>query len=80
MTEGELADLLEDFNEGRIQFAFVKVKDQNSGLPKNVLIAWCGGGVSPDPSNSSRRRAYIASSSRKRDSMSAPNASNSLGT
>ncbi|KAK1837331.1 hypothetical protein QBC39DRAFT_7074 [Podospora conica] len=43
--EGELADLIEDFNEGRIQFAFVKVKDPNSGLPKNVLIAWCGGGV-----------------------------------
>lgn len=44
-TEGELADLVEDFNEGRIQFAFVKVKDPNTALPKNVLIAWCGGGV-----------------------------------
>ncbi|KAK3362808.1 hypothetical protein B0T25DRAFT_444616 [Lasiosphaeria hispida] len=43
--DGELADLIEDFNEGRIQFAFVKVKDPNTGLPKNVLIAWCGGGV-----------------------------------
>lgn len=28
-----------------MQFAFVKVKDPNSGLPKSVLIAWCGGGV-----------------------------------
>lgn len=44
-TDGELADLIEDFNEGRIQFAFVKVKDPNTALPKNVLIAWCGGGV-----------------------------------
>ena len=44
-ADGELADLVEDFNEGRIQFAFVKIKDPNSGLPKNVLIAWCGGGV-----------------------------------
>ncbi|KAK2068732.1 hypothetical protein P8C59_003360 [Phyllachora maydis] len=43
--DGELADLVDDFNEGRIQFAFVKVKDPNTGLPKNVLIAWCGGGV-----------------------------------
>ncbi|GJN72887.1 hypothetical protein PLIIFM63780_006953 [Purpureocillium lilacinum] len=43
--DGELADLIEDFNEGRIQFAFVKVKDPNTALPKNVLIAWCGGGV-----------------------------------
>ncbi|OAA39686.1 actin binding protein [Metarhizium rileyi] len=43
--KGELADLIEDFNEGRVQFAFVKVKDPNTSLPKNVLIAWCGGGV-----------------------------------
>ncbi|KAL2128838.1 hypothetical protein VTI74DRAFT_8584 [Chaetomium olivicolor] len=43
--DGELADLAEDFNEGRIQFAFVRVKDPNTGLPKNVFIAWCGGGV-----------------------------------
>ncbi|KAG5929349.1 hypothetical protein E4U42_006180 [Claviceps africana] len=43
--DGELTDLIEDFNEGRIQFAFVKVKDPNTALPKNILIAWCGGGV-----------------------------------
>ncbi|CAK7563896.1 MAG: actin binding protein [Sporothrix epigloea] len=42
---GELEELIEDFSEGRIQFAFVRVKDPNSGLPKNVLVAWCGGGV-----------------------------------
>ncbi|CAK7220525.1 actin binding protein [Sporothrix bragantina] len=42
---GELDELIEDFSEGRIQFAFVRVQDPNSGLPKNVLIAWCGGGV-----------------------------------
>ena len=28
-----------------MQFAFLKVKDPNTSLPKNVLIAWCGGGV-----------------------------------
>nr|KMM64211.1 app1 [Coccidioides posadasii RMSCC 3488] len=43
--EGELIDLIEEFSEGRIQFAYVKVKDPNTGLPKNVLIAWCGEGV-----------------------------------
>ncbi|KAH9826702.1 protein app1-like [Teratosphaeria destructans] len=43
--EGELLDLIEEFSDGRIQFAFVKVKDPNTGLPKNVLIAWCGEGV-----------------------------------
>lgn len=45
LIEGELADLIEDFSEGKVQFAFVKVKDPNTGLPKNVLIAWCGEGV-----------------------------------
>jgi hypothetical protein len=44
-ADGELAELVEEFSEGRIQFAFARVKDPNSGLPKNVLIAWCGGGV-----------------------------------
>ncbi|KAF1932222.1 uncharacterized protein M421DRAFT_416946 [Didymella exigua CBS 183.55] len=43
--EGELLDLMDEFSDGRIQFAFVKVKDPNSSLPKNVLIAWCGEGV-----------------------------------
>ncbi|KAJ9130790.1 Drebrin-like protein, partial [Coniochaeta hoffmannii] len=54
-SEGELSELIEDFNEGRIQFAYVKVKDPNTGLPKNVLIAWCGGGV-PE-----RTRGYFTS-------------------
>lgn len=43
--EGELLDLVDEFSDGRIQFAFVKVKDPNTSLPKNVLIAWCGEGV-----------------------------------
>ncbi|KAL3432527.1 hypothetical protein BDV09DRAFT_173784 [Aspergillus tetrazonus] len=43
--EGELADLIDEFSEGKIQFAFVKVIDTNTGLPKSVLIAWCGEGV-----------------------------------
>ncbi|MCJ1308838.1 hypothetical protein MMC25_002493 [Agyrium rufum] len=43
--EGELIDLIEEFSDGRIQYAFVKVKDPNTSLPKNVLIGWCGEGV-----------------------------------
>jgi hypothetical protein len=35
-----LIDLVDEFSDGRIQFAFVKVKDPNTSLPKNVLIAW----------------------------------------
>jgi len=38
--EGELLDLIDDFSDGKIQFAFVKVKDPNTTLPKSVLIAW----------------------------------------
>jgi len=43
--EGELTDLIDEFSDGRIQFAFVKVKDPNTTLPKNALVAWCGEGV-----------------------------------
>jgi hypothetical protein len=35
-----LIDLIDDFSDGKIQFAFVKVKDPNTSLPKNVLIGW----------------------------------------
>ena len=35
-----MIDLVDEFSDGRIQFAFVKVKDPNTSLPKNVLIAW----------------------------------------
>jgi hypothetical protein len=32
--------MIDEFNDGRIQFAFLKVKDPNTSLPKSVLIAW----------------------------------------
>ena len=44
-TEGELVDLIDEFSDGRVQFAFAKVKDPNTTLPKSVLIGWCGEGV-----------------------------------
>ncbi|KAL8798631.1 MAG: hypothetical protein Q9182_006506 [Xanthomendoza sp. 2 TL-2023] len=43
--EGDLAELIDEFSDGRVQFAFVRVKDPNTTLPKFVLIAWCGEGV-----------------------------------
>lgn len=43
--EGELIDLIDEFSDGRVQFAFVKVKDPNTSLPKYVLVGWCGEGV-----------------------------------
>jgi len=39
-AEGDLSDLVEEFSDGRVQFAFVKVKDPNTTLPKSALIAW----------------------------------------
>ena len=43
--EGELLDMIDEFSDGRIQFAFVKITDPNTRLPKSVLVAWCGEGV-----------------------------------
>lgn len=35
-----LEGLREEWDEGKIQYAFAKVKDPNSGLPKFVFISW----------------------------------------
>ncbi|CAG8471373.1 23582_t:CDS:10 [Cetraspora pellucida] len=43
--DGGLDELQEEFNDGKIQYAYVKLKDPNSELPKIVLIGWCGEGV-----------------------------------
>ena len=43
--KGDLDDLSEEFSDGRIQYAFVRVQDPNSQLPKFVLINWCGEGL-----------------------------------
>lgn len=44
-VEGELVDLIDEFSDGRVQFAFLKIKDPNTSLPKSLLIGWCGEGV-----------------------------------
>ncbi|EJD08583.1 uncharacterized protein FOMMEDRAFT_117069 [Fomitiporia mediterranea MF3/22] len=43
--DGGLEELEEKFKDGRIQYAFVRVKDPNTELPKFVQINWCGEGV-----------------------------------
>jgi drebrin-like protein len=45
ITEGELVDFIDEFSDGRTQFGYVKVKDPNTGIPKNAFVAWCGEGV-----------------------------------
>lgn len=39
-TDGGLEELVEELNSGKVMFAFCKVEDPNSGLPKYVLINW----------------------------------------
>ncbi|OCB86325.1 hypothetical protein A7U60_g6639 [Sanghuangporus baumii] len=43
--DGGLEELQDEFSDGRIQYAFVRVKDSNTELPKFVQINWCGDGV-----------------------------------
>lgn len=39
-TEGGLEEMVEELNSGKVMYAFCRVKDPNSGLPKFVLINW----------------------------------------
>nr|KAF6319348.1 drebrin like [Myotis myotis] len=43
--EGGLEEVVEELNSGKVMYAFCRVKDPNSGLPKFVLINWTGEGV-----------------------------------
>ncbi|XP_075885889.1 drebrin-like a isoform X2 [Nelusetta ayraudi] len=43
--DGGLEELVEELNSGKVMYAFCRVQDPNSGLPKFVLINWTGEGV-----------------------------------
>uniref|UniRef100_A0A672P6D0 Drebrin-like protein B n=1 Tax=Sinocyclocheilus grahami TaxID=75366 RepID=A0A672P6D0_SINGR len=43
--DGGLEEMVEELNSGRIMYAFCKVLDPSSGVPKFVLINWTGEGV-----------------------------------
>uniref|UniRef100_A0A669Q2L5 Drebrin like n=1 Tax=Phasianus colchicus TaxID=9054 RepID=A0A669Q2L5_PHACC len=43
--EGGLEEMVEELNSGKVMYAFCRVKDPNSGLPKYVLVNWTGEGV-----------------------------------
>ncbi|XP_056457397.1 drebrin-like b isoform X3 [Gadus chalcogrammus] len=43
--DGGLEELVEELNSGKMMYAFCRVEDPNSGLPKYVLINWTGEGV-----------------------------------
>lgn len=39
-AEGGLEEVVEELSSGKVMYAFCRVKDPNSGLPKFVLINW----------------------------------------
>lgn len=39
-ADGGLEELVEELNSGKVMYAFCRVQDPNSGLPKFVLINW----------------------------------------
>ncbi|XP_032869930.1 drebrin-like protein isoform X10 [Amblyraja radiata] len=43
--DGGLEEMVEELSSGKVMYAFCRVKDPNSGLPKCVLINWTGEGV-----------------------------------
>lgn len=40
-----LDEFAEEFSDGRLQYAFLRVLEPNSKLPKFVLVGWCGDGA-----------------------------------
>ncbi|XP_053195539.1 drebrin-like a [Scomber japonicus] len=42
---GGLEEMVEELSSGKVMYAFCRVQDPNSGLPKYVLINWTGEGV-----------------------------------
>jgi hypothetical protein len=43
--DGGLDEIVDEMNGGKCLYAFLRVTDPNTQLPKNVLINWQGGGV-----------------------------------
>ncbi|XP_040929206.1 drebrin-like protein A [Betta splendens] len=43
--DGGLEEMVEELSSGKVMYAFCRVQDPNSGLPKYVLVNWTGEGV-----------------------------------
>lgn len=42
LVDGGLEELNDEFSDGKVQFAYAKVIDPNTELPKYVFIGWVG--------------------------------------
>ena len=47
VTDGEFDEMVDSLNSGKIQYAYCRVTDPNTNLPKFVLVNWQGDGA-PD--------------------------------
>ncbi|XP_018422956.1 PREDICTED: drebrin-like protein [Nanorana parkeri] len=43
--DGGLEEMVDELSSGKVMYAFCRVRDPNSGLPKYVLVNWTGEGV-----------------------------------
>lgn len=41
----DLSEFPDEFSDGKLQYAFLRILEPNSKLPKFVLIGWCGDGA-----------------------------------
>ena len=42
ISDGDLDELVDELNEGKMLYAAIKVMDPNTNLPKIVFINWVG--------------------------------------
>ncbi len=45
VTDGDLEELVDEMNSGKVLYALIKIKDPNTELLKNVWINWVRCGV-----------------------------------
>ena len=42
IIDGDIEEMAEELSGGKVMYAFIKVTDPNTQLPKYVLINWVG--------------------------------------
>lgn len=43
MTDGDIEEMVDELSGGKMMYAFIRVKDPNTELYKNVLVNWVSG-------------------------------------
>lgn len=58
-ADGGLEELVEELNSGKVMYAFCRVRDPNSGLPKFVLINWVRNNKMSKHTREIQKRSHI---------------------